>query len=283
MQELNGRVAVVTGAGSGIGAALGRRCAEAGMSVMLADVEAGPLEEVAGAIRETGAAVETAVLDVRDAAAVEGLAARTWEAFGACHLLVNNAGVVLFRPASKLTLADWEWVLSVNLHGVVHGLTAFLPRLRDQGGEAHIVNTASINGLLPMAGTGLAAYAATKYGVVAISESLRVELERDGIGVSVVVPGGVATRITQSERNRPEALRDGPTPPAPRDRAGAKGRLERPESRLAPEEVADRILEGVRENAFWIVTHPGYLEELRARHREIEAAFERAARRSSPS
>lgn len=279
MKELQGRVAVITGAGSGIGAALAHACSEAGMSVVLSDVEPAALDGVADEIRGRAGNVETLVLDVRDPAALEALAERAYAAFGACHLLVNNAGVIVFKPAAKLTLADWDWVLSVNLHGVIHGLAAFVPRMRAQQGEAHIVNTASINGLISMGGSGLAAYAASKFAVVAITESLRVELERDQIGVSVVCPGGVATRITQSERNRPAEFCDGSEPKPLPDMAAAVDELGRSERILSPGDVAGRILDAVRENELYVITHPDYLDEVRKRHRAIEAAFERAASR----
>src|SRR5262249_26220538 len=142
MKDLRDRVAVVTGAGSGIGAGLARRCAAEGMRVVLADVERGAVESVAEELPRGGAEAEARTGDVRDPAALVGLADRTFERFGACHLLVNNAGVVVYRPAAQLELSDWRWVLSVNLEGVIHGLHAFLPRMRAQGGPAHIVNTA---------------------------------------------------------------------------------------------------------------------------------------------
>ena len=281
MKELRDRVAVVTGAGSGIGAALARRCAAEGMSVVLADVERGAVDGVADDLRRGGARVEAAAVDVRDPAALVRLADLTFERFGGCHLLVNNAGVVAYRPIAELEIPDWRWILSVNLDGVIHGLHAFLPRMRAQGVPAHVVNTASMAGLMPMEGAGLGAYAASKYAVVAISEILRSELARDGIGVSVVCPGGVATRINEAERNRPADLRRAaPSPPMDFARvAGAGARLERPETFLAPDAVAERILAAVREDELYVITHPGWLPLVRERHAGIEAAFARAAAR----
>jgi NAD(P)-dependent dehydrogenase (short-subunit alcohol dehydrogenase family) len=281
MKELRDRVAVVTGAGSGIGAALARRCAAEGMRVVLADVERPAVEGVAAEIRRGGAEAVAELVDVRDPDALVRLADRTWEAFGACHLLVNNAGVVAYRPIAELEIADWRWVLSVNLDGVVHGLHAFVPRLRAQGGPAHIVNTASIAGLIPLEGGGLGAYAASKYAVVAISETLRRELAPDGIGVSVVCPGGVVTRINESERNRPKELerRRAPPPPDFERIAGSRRSLAQPENWLEPDAVAERILEGVRDDELYVITHPSWLPLVRERHAEVEAAFARAAAR----
>jgi NAD(P)-dependent dehydrogenase (short-subunit alcohol dehydrogenase family) len=281
MKELRGRVAVITGAGSGIGAALARRCADEGMRLVLADVERPAVEGVGEALRRRGAEVVAEVVDVRDAPALERLAVRTWEAFGGCQLLVNNAGVVAYRPIAELEIADWRWILSVNLDGVIHGLHAFVPRMRAQGGPAHIVNTASIAGLMPLESAGLGAYAASKYAVVAISETLRLELAPDGIGVSVVTPGGVATRINEAERNRPQELRRrSAAPPPDLERvAGSRKSHERPETFLEPDAVAERILQGVRDDELYVVTHPSWLPLLRQRHAALESAFERAAAR----
>jgi NAD(P)-dependent dehydrogenase (short-subunit alcohol dehydrogenase family) len=281
MKELRGRVAVVTGAGSGIGAALARLCAGEGMRVVLADVERAAVESVAEDLCRGGAQAAAEVVDVRDPAALAAVAERTFATFGGCHLLVNNAGVVVYRPAAELELADWRWVLSVNLDGVIHGLLAFLPRMRAQGGPAHIVNTASIAGLLPVPGAGLTAYAASKYAVVGISESLRAELAPEGIGVSVVCPGGVATRIDESERNRPAELRTGAaSTPAGKAAPMARERAEGTERFLPPEAVALRILQAVREDELYVITHPEWLPLVRERHAAIEAAFARAAARA---
>jgi NAD(P)-dependent dehydrogenase (short-subunit alcohol dehydrogenase family) len=281
MKEFRGRVAVITGAGSGIGAALAQRCAEEGMRVVLADVERAAVEEVAEKLRGHGAEALAEVVDVRDPSALDRLALRTWDSFGGCHLLVNNAGVVAYRPIAELEISDWRWILSVNLDGVIHGLHAFVPRMRAQGAPAHIVNTASMAGLIPLEGAGLGAYAASKYAVVAISETLRMELAAEGIGVSVVTPGGVATRINEAERNRPQELqRRTATPPPDMERvAGSRKSLETPETFLGPEAVAERILQGVRDDELYVITHPSWLPLVRQRHAALEAAFLRASER----
>jgi NAD(P)-dependent dehydrogenase (short-subunit alcohol dehydrogenase family) len=248
---------------------------------VLADVERGAVEAVAADLRGGGAEALAVVVDVRQAAALVRLADCTWERFGGCHLLVNNAGVVAYRPIVELELSDWRWILSVNLDGVIHGLHAFLPRLRAQGEPAHIVNTASMAGLMPLEGAGLGAYAASKYAIVAISETLHAELASEGIGVSVVCPGGVATRINESERNRPTELRRSAPAAAPDMArvAGAGARLSRPEVFLDPDTMGDRILAAVREDELYVITHPQWLALVRERHKAVESAFERAAAR----
>src|SRR5262245_34708822 len=174
MKEFTGKVAVVTGAASGIGRALAERFARAGMKVVLADVETGALEEAAREIRATGAPTLAVRTDVSKAADVEGLARATLDAFGAVHILCNNAGVALGGPCWMHTVADWEWVLGVNLWGVIHGVRVFTPIMLSQGGEGHIVNTASLAGLF--SGPGSAIYNVTKHGVVTLSETLSQEL-----------------------------------------------------------------------------------------------------------
>jgi NAD(P)-dependent dehydrogenase (short-subunit alcohol dehydrogenase family) len=253
------------------------------MRVALADVDSNSVERVAAEIRAGGGEAIAMPVDVRDAKAVASFAERTYDAYRACHLLINNAGVVVYRPVAELELADWRWVLSVNLDGVIHGLHAFLPRMRAQGGPAHIVNTASMAGLIPLPNAGLAAYAASKYAVVAISETLRLELAPEGIGVTVVCPGGVQTRINESERNRPSDLRQASAAPAPdmdRLRETSEG-LERRDNFLTSEQAAERILGAVRENELYAITHPEWLPLVRQRHAAIEGAFARAAARES--
>lgn len=280
MQELAGRVAVVTGGGSGIGAALGRACAVAGMKVVLGDVEAEAAEAIAKQLRSAGHEALGLAVDVRAPEALEALAERTFSEFGACHLLANNAGVALFRRVAEMELADWQWVLSVNLMGVVHGIAAFVPRMRASGEPGHIVNTASIAGLISMGDSGLAAYVASKFGVVGLSEVMRTELAADGIGVSVLCPAGVATRITDSERNRPEELRTGRSAAVPAGAPVLSDRIAAAPGTLAPADVAARVLDAVRADRLYVVTHPEWKAQVDARHAAISEAFEAAARAS---
>jgi NAD(P)-dependent dehydrogenase (short-subunit alcohol dehydrogenase family) len=267
-----GRVAVVTGAASGIGRALALELAAAGSDVVLADVDEAALDDALVAVRASGVDAERIVVDVADARAVDGLAAATVERFGRVDVLCNNAGVSTFNLMKDQTLDDWRWVFDVNLWGVVNGLQSFMPILRRQGTPAHVVNTASIAGLM----SGIAfigPYAATKVAVVSISETLRAELAIEGlpIGVSVLCPSSVDTKVLDTERVRPPAL-------------GAEHRTEMAESVRAlirdsftgptgmePGAVARRVLESIRAKQFWIVTHPGERAGVEARFAEILA------------
>ena len=196
MEEFEGKLAVVTGAASGIGAALARRFASEGMRVVLADVEEGPLHDVAATLAADGAEVLAVPTDVSRGEDVDRLAAQTAAAFGPVHVLCNNAGVGAGGMLTDLTTSDWEWVLGVNLWGVIHGLRAFLPGMMAHGDEGHIVNTASLAGLGPA--PLLAPYAMTKHAVVGLSSSLRIEAKRYGVRVSVLCPAAIETPLLDS-------------------------------------------------------------------------------------
>jgi NAD(P)-dependent dehydrogenase (short-subunit alcohol dehydrogenase family) len=214
MREFTGKVAVITGAASGIGRGLAQRCVEEGMRVVLADIEAPALAQAEAELRGAGATVLAVPTDVAQARAVEALAERTMQTFGAVHLLCNNAGVGAGGSIWESSLDDWEWVLGVNLWGVIHGVRSFVPLMLAQDTACHVVNTASIAGLLSYHPS--ASYQVTKHAAVALSEHLYHSLaERQAkIGVSVLCPGWVRTRILESARNRPAARR-GAAPPAP--------------------------------------------------------------------
>lgn len=266
MQTLRDRVAVITGAGSGIGAALAHACADAGMRVVVADIEKDAAEAVAKALRARDAEAVALPVDVADRDSVARLAAMTWAAFGACHLLCNNAGVSVLKPLLASGADDWSWVLSVNLMGAVHGVAAFAPRLIEQRETAHIVNVASMAGLLPLPGFGV--YAASKYAVVGFSEVLQQELAPHGIGVSIVCPGMVATRIQDSARNRP----GGGTAEAPPADADPNFPAELA-AVIAPEQVAATILTAVRDNALYVPTHAAWARPFAQRSRAVLDAF----------
>ncbi len=261
-----GKTAVVTGGGSGIGEALCRAFAAEGMAVVVSDIDRDAAEGVAKAISAGGGSAIAIRTDVADRASVKALADEAFAAFGGVHTLCNNAGVVTFGPAGEMSDADWDWVMSVNLGGVVNGVTQFLPRMIEQGGEAHIVNTASSAGLF--APPGMASYVASKQAVVGMSEHLRADLASLGIGVSVLCPGGVATRIVEAGRNRPDAHggpEDVPDHAEPIRQGIAAG--------MPPEEVAGRVLDAIRENALYIVTHEDTREGVEARLEAMRAAF----------
>lgn len=251
MDELTGRVAVVTGAASGLGRAMAGRFAAEGMRVVLSDVDRTGLDEAARELAGAGAEVHAVAADVSSAGDVEHLADESFDRFGAVHLLCNNAGVVKSARAWALTVDDWQWVLGVDLWSVIHGIRSFVPRMLAQGVSGHVVNTASMTGLLPM--PRLAAYSTAKSGVVALSESLQHDLdaERADIGVSVFCPGFVATRITDSARNRPASLADTAEATGPRTASGVQ-------PTLTADEAAWQVVDAVRAGRFWILTHADY-------------------------
>src|SRR5262249_7513453 len=203
MKEFKDKVAVITGAASGIGRALADRCVQEGMRAVLADVEVEPLAKAEASLKASGATVLAVRTDVSQARDLEALAQKTLEAFGAVHLLCNNAGVATEAAVWETTLAEWEWVMGVNLWSVIHGVPGFVPIILKQDTDCPIVTTASMAGLI--SGPGVGAYKVSKHGVVTLSETLYHELAERGakLKVSVLCPGIVNTRIMESARNRP--------------------------------------------------------------------------------
>jgi NAD(P)-dependent dehydrogenase (short-subunit alcohol dehydrogenase family) len=269
-----GRVAVVTGAASGIGRALAVTFADAGSTVMVGDIDGQEAEGVAAGIRDGGGQAEALTVNVADAASVEDLAAHTLARFGHVDVLCNNAGVSTFNLIQDQTLDDWRWVFDVDLWGVVHGLQSFLPVFRRQGTPAHIVNTASIAGLL----SGVAfigPYAAAKAAVVSISETLNQECAIAGlpIGVSVLCPSSVNTRVMESERSRPAARGiEKREESAEAVRLAIRDSFTGPTG-LTPGQVAERTLDAIRAGQFWIITHPGERSAVEARFATALAHF----------
>jgi NAD(P)-dependent dehydrogenase (short-subunit alcohol dehydrogenase family) len=279
VNELRGRVAVVTGAASGIGLALAERFAAEGMKVVMADIEAAALEAAAGGLTRRGATVLATRVDVSRPADVERLAEETYRRFGAAHVVCNNAGVAVIGAVHEHTLADWQWVINVNLWGVIHGVRAFLPRMLAGGDEGHIVNTASMAGLTTA--PFMSVYDVTKHAVVALSESMYKELTVTGapVGVSVVCPGLIDTNIMRSSRNRPAELGEaGKTGAAAEAFGQALG--ERLAGGYPPAEVAGQVLAGIREGRFYIVpAQPEVKEGIAVRAEDLLALRNPTVRR----
>jgi NAD(P)-dependent dehydrogenase (short-subunit alcohol dehydrogenase family) len=268
MQDFVGRVAVITGAASGIGRAIAGHCARQGMQLALADVEENALMQAAQELETEGATVLAVPTDVSRFAEVEALAEQTYEHFGAVHLLCNNAGVGAGSTVWESAIADWEWVLGVNLWGVIHGVKAFVPRMIAQDEECHVVNTASIAGLV--AGPGMGTYNVSKHGVVALSETLYHELalRQAKVKVSVLCPGYVNTRIMESERNRPDRYAVTTDPP-PNDDALRQTRQQAVEAGIPAETVAESVFAALSADQFYILTHPDYMPLVKLRMTDI--------------
>jgi NAD(P)-dependent dehydrogenase (short-subunit alcohol dehydrogenase family) len=275
MKDFKDKVAVVTGAASGIGRALAARCIEEGMKVVLADIERQALYRTADELGASRGHVLSVITDVSDAGQVASLCQNAQAEFGAVHLLFNNAGVSAgFGPIWNATPADWEWVIKVNLLGVVYGVRAFVPVMLQQADECHIVNTASVAGLLSGAFGGV--YGMSKHAVVSMSETLHNELKffTDKIGVSVLCPGFVQTRIMESARNRPAELMDPPSSVAltAEQKAGIARFREKIEHGMPPERLAALTFEAIRENRFYIITHPETRDWVNQRAGDVIAA-----------
>lgn len=259
------QVAVITGAASGIGRGLAERFAKEGMAVVLADIETEPLAKLEADLQAKGTTVIAVQTDVSNADSVENLTAQTYNTFGAVHILCNNAGVVCTRHIWEHTLADWEWVLGVNLWGVIHGIRSFVPRMLSQATECHIVNTASILGLVRSQGTGI--YTVSKHAVVALSETLADELaqKESQIQVHVLCPGWVRTGILDSDRNRPDKLPH----QHHQDNSDSQNYRAEMETGISPAEVADHVYNAIQNGTFYIHTHPEHKEWIRTRMEAI--------------
>lgn len=269
MSTFDAQVAVVTGGASGIGYALARRLRDEGVALVLADVEQSALERAAHELGATGV-----LTDVSDAASVARLADEVMRLHGRVDLAVLNAGVARVAPFEELTLADFDWVIGVNLWGVVHGMRAFVPLLERTSEAGYLLSTASIAGV--RTGPGLAAYGASKSAVVSLTETLDQELaaRSSSLAVGVLVPGMVRTNIVDSERNRP----GGPVRVAADATLGPAGALDRP-GVLNADDVAEIAFAGIRDRELYVVTHPQELASVRRRHGRIERAFQRAGAR----
>ena len=268
MKNFADKVAVVTGAASGIGRALALRFAREGMRVVLADVERQALDEATAEVAKIAPAAIGAVTDVSKGADVEALAKKAVDAFGKVHVVCNNAGVAIPGLTWTTTVADWEWVLGVNLWGVIHGVRIFTPIMMAQNEEAHIVNTASMAGMF--SGPGMSIYNVTKHGVVTLSETLHKELEAMGakVKVSVLCPGFVNTRILDSQRNRPAHLAE-TAPPIPGSEEMDVAVRQLLASGSPPEYVAGEVFDAIRAERFYVFPHREFKDLIRKRMEEI--------------
>jgi len=270
MRDFAGKVAVITGAAGGLGKALAQRFAHAGMKLVLADLDAAALESVRTELESAGAAAIAVRTDVRNAGDVEALAARTLEAYGAVHVVCNNAGVAAVGAVWESSAADWEWVLGVNLWGAIHGVRVFTPIMLERGEPGHIVNTASVAGLI--APPGMGAYNVSKHAVVALTESLHHDLVARGakIRCTVVCPAYFPSGIANSERARPAELAE-----PGRAKSDAQRALEESlrkavmAGKLSAEDVAAAVFEAVRDERFYVLTHPRIKPAIEWRMRDI--------------
>ncbi|MGQ0587079.1 MAG: SDR family NAD(P)-dependent oxidoreductase [Gammaproteobacteria bacterium] len=265
MKDLKGKVAVITGAASGFGRELAILCAAEGMRLVLADIDDKNLPGTV-ALLPAGTQSISVKCDVSKPEAVDALANETYAKFGAAHLLFNNAGVSPVGPTWTNTLADWQWTLGVNLMGVVHGIKSFVPRMLEQKDECHVVNTASVAGLISVPASSV--YCVTKHGVVTLSECLHFDLQlfKANVGVSVLCPAFVNTGIKDSERNRPAELA-GSNPLAKPFEKQLRKAIE--SGRISAADVARITLDGVKAGRFYILTHPKIKNSIEQRLRDI--------------
>jgi len=282
MQEVAGKVAVVTGGASGIGLAMVRALTGAGMRVAIADIEQAAINAALEEFSTSNAEVIGIRVDVNERQAMDDAAAEIEAAFGKVHVLCNNAGVAVGGSIETMSYKDWDWVMNVNLQGVINGIQVFLPLIMAHGEPGHIVNTASMAGQIPV--PGLSVYNTTKYAVVGLSETMRIDLEHKGVGVSVLCPGVVNTNIGDSGRNRPVEL----TPEIRTDRNVLIGEDLPDEERMAamaaimaggiePSVVGDMVLQSIQNNDAYIFPHPALRTEVEGRMADILAGFDRWA------
>ncbi|MFX0081765.1 MAG: SDR family NAD(P)-dependent oxidoreductase [Candidatus Hodarchaeota archaeon] len=265
MKEFKGKVAVITGAGSGIGFALAERCAKEGMKVILADIDERFLRSAQRKMKRIGATFITVLTDVSKVNDMETLAKKTIDTYGAVHLLVNNAGIGNTKYTWNYTLKDWEWQLGVNLWGVIHGVRIFTPIMLKQGGECHIVNVASMEGLASGSGPGGVIYGVSKHGVISLTETLRTDLEMKEfkLKVSVLCPGFVNTRIFLGDIHRPEEFQNPPDQLVESTRGKdyfahfgyTLEELGKETTLMPPEQVADITFQGIMDEKLYIFTH----------------------------
>lgn len=276
MQDVTGKVAFITGGASGMGLAMARSFSAAGMKVVIADIEQSSLDAVAAEFAASNADVLTLKVDVTDRNAMEQAALKTLDRFGKVHVLCNNAGVAVAGNISDMEYSDWDWVMGVNVNGVINGIQTFLKRIKAHGEGGHIVNTASLAGHIPVPGLGI--YNTSKYAVVGLSEAMRLDLAADGIGVSVLCPGVVNTNIFDSGRNRPtELASDNDHTALLAGNLSDSEQTERMQaimaSALDPQVVGDMVLHAIQNDEFYIFSHPEIQQQVADRSGSIDQAF----------
>lgn len=278
MDQVEGKVAFITGGASGIGLAMARSFVSAGMKVVVADIEESALEAVNDEFRGSNSEFLTLKVDVTDREAMEQAAIATENAFGKVHVLCNNAGVAVGGEIGEMSYADWDWVMNVNLHGVINGLVTFVNRIKAHGEGGHIVNTASMAG--QMAIGRMSVYNTTKFAVVGMSEAMRHDLEPENIGVSVLCPGFVATNIFTSGRNRPSNLENSREPGSlggpDVDEIAAAVEQSNAEF-LDPAVVGEMVLQAIQHNDLFIFTHPQFKDAVIGRGKILSDSFDRWA------
>jgi NAD(P)-dependent dehydrogenase (short-subunit alcohol dehydrogenase family) len=276
MKDLAGKTAFVTGGASGIGLGMAKVFAWAGMNVVAADVRVDHIAAAHDAIADEGLAdrVRFLRLDVTDREAFAAAAEEAETMFGKLHVLCNNAGIGLLKPISKASEADWDWAVDVNLNSMFNGVKAVLPKIRAHGDGGHVVNTASMAGVLQYSQAGI--YVTTKFAVVGFSEALRAELAPEGIGVSAFCPGGVRTNIRDYEATRPEryaAEAEAPSGPPPGFSFTDEQRVQLASLTATPEEAGELVLQGIRDNALYIFTAPEFRAGVEERFEAIRRAL----------
>jgi len=267
MKDVDGKTAFITGGASGIGFGMARAFLKAGMKVVMADVRQDHLDEAAATLKGSNLPYHFIRLDVTDREAMARAADEVERVFGKVHVVCNNAGVGGNAPMEEAEYEDWDWVVGVNFGGVVNGVKTFVPRIRAHGEGGHIVNTSSMAGIIPLTSQG-GIYAASKFAVRGLTDSLRLSLGKFNIGVSVLCPGLVHTNIMDAEKSRPDHLKtDAQHPPRHLSAASSAS------AGMDPLEMGERILRGIRRNDAYILTHGEFKDEVAGLFNDILASF----------
>jgi NAD(P)-dependent dehydrogenase (short-subunit alcohol dehydrogenase family) len=269
MKDFNGKTAFITGAASGIGLGMSITFARAGMNIIMSDIRKDDLDKAAEEVKKYSKGVYVIAVDVSDRAALKEAADEAEKAFGKIHILCNNAGINIFGPIDQATYDDWDWMINVNLYGVINGLMSFLPKIKAHGEGGHIVNTASMAAFVSSHATGV--YSATKHAVRGLTETLWYNLAPQNIGVSMLCPGFVNSNIHKTEELRPEQFKNSGYPADP-EKSEGMGKLMQAVG-MSPLEVGERVLRGIRNNDLFIFSHPEMKEEVEENFKWILSYF----------